>query len=103
MSWKGTSTGLTTRAGKDRYGTPRCGESRLSGVGTASGKPTEQDLQGVPILVHCIATRCKEKGRTWTYAGARAIAALEVARRNGELTFWRSNETLPDWNAPSAL
>jgi hypothetical protein len=50
----------------------------------------------------CIATRCKEKGRTWAYAGAGAIAALEVARRNGELDYWRSENKLPAWQQTGA-
>jgi len=44
-----------------------------------------------------VASRCKENGKTWTYPGTRAIAALEVARRNGELEYWRSTASLPSW------
>jgi hypothetical protein len=33
----------------------------------------------------------------WSSAGVSAIAALEVARRNGELEAWRESGKLPSW------
>lgn len=44
-----------------------------------------------------LATRCKEHGQKWTYEGVKSIAALVVARRNGELSYWRRNGELPEW------
>ena len=45
-----------------------------------------------------VAIRCKEKGMMWAQAGVMAIAALETARRNGELDVWRSSGNLPEWD-----
>jgi hypothetical protein len=44
-----------------------------------------------------VAARCKHQGRSWSYEGAMAIAALETARRNGELDIWWGKGELPRW------
>ena len=45
-----------------------------------------------------VAIRCKkENGMRWSSAGVEAIAALEVARRNGELESWRESGKFPSW------
>jgi hypothetical protein len=44
-----------------------------------------------------ISARCKGQGRRWSSAGVQAIAALETARRNGELASWQEQGQLPGW------
>ena len=36
-----------------------------------------------------VSGRCKHQGMSWSAAGVLALAALEAARRNGELDAWR--------------
>jgi len=49
-----------------------------------------------------VSVRCKHRGMEWTAAGVVALAALEAARRNGELAQWRAERCLPAWEAPPA-
>ncbi len=42
-----------------------------------------------------VSQRCKGLGMDWTRKGVLALAALEAARRDGELPFWRKNRSLP--------
>jgi hypothetical protein len=45
-----------------------------------------------------VSMRCKkENGMRWSSSGVGAIAAIEAARRNGELEEWRENGKLPSW------
>lgn len=44
-----------------------------------------------------ISARCKGQGRRWSSNGVKAIAALETARRNGELAEWYKQRALPAW------
>jgi hypothetical protein len=44
-----------------------------------------------------VSARCKHQGMEWTEAGVVALATLEAARRNGELSRWRTKHSLPDW------
>jgi hypothetical protein len=44
-----------------------------------------------------ITERCKHQGMAWTDAGVTALAALEAAKRNGELNTWRETDRLPTW------
>ena len=44
-----------------------------------------------------VAARCKHEGRSWSYEGAMARAALETAGRNGELDIWWEKGELPRW------
>jgi hypothetical protein len=37
-----------------------------------------------------VSARCQHEGMEWTEAGVMALAALEAARRNGELRTWRT-------------
>jgi hypothetical protein len=46
-----------------------------------------------------VSARCKHQGMEWTEAGVMALAALEAARRNGELRTWRTKRRLPAWKA----
>jgi hypothetical protein len=41
-----------------------------------------------------VSGRCKHQGMSWSPQGVLALAALEAARRNGELTGWRRDRTL---------
>jgi Uncharacterised protein family (UPF0236) len=43
-----------------------------------------------------VSGRCKHQGMSWSPAGVLALAALEAARRNGELDRWRMDRTLPE-------
>src|SRR5215213_2440677 len=47
-----------------------------------------------------VSARCKHQGMEWTEAGVVALAALEAARRNGELPSWRAKHKLPAWRVP---
>jgi hypothetical protein len=44
-----------------------------------------------------VSARCKHQGMEWTEAGVVALAVLEAARRNGELSTWRTKHRLPAW------
>jgi hypothetical protein len=50
-----------------------------------------------------VSGRCKHQGMSWSAAGVLALAALEAARRNGELDAWRRDGVLPEreWPQPS--
>jgi hypothetical protein len=47
-----------------------------------------------------VSVRCKHRGMEWTEAGVVGLAALEAARRNGELDQWRAKRSLPAWKVP---
>jgi hypothetical protein len=42
-----------------------------------------------------ISERCKHRGMSWSPEGVLSLAALEAARRNGELDHWRQDRELP--------
>ncbi len=42
-----------------------------------------------------VSARCKHRGMSWSPPGVLALAALEAARRNGELDAWRRGGVLP--------
>jgi hypothetical protein len=44
-----------------------------------------------------VSQRCKHQGMAWTPEGVNALAAMEAARRNGDLQAWRQTKTLPAW------
>jgi hypothetical protein len=44
-----------------------------------------------------VSARCKHQGMEWTEAGVVALATLEAARRNGEVSRWRTEHSLPAW------
>jgi hypothetical protein len=44
-----------------------------------------------------VSARCKHQGMEWTDGGVVALAALEAARRNGELSVWRTEHHLLPW------
>jgi hypothetical protein len=43
-----------------------------------------------------VSARCKHQGMSWASQGVLALAALEAARRNGELEAWRRDRVLPE-------
>jgi Uncharacterised protein family (UPF0236) len=43
-----------------------------------------------------VSARCKHQGMSWSPRGVLALAALEAARRNGELDTWRRERALPE-------
>jgi Uncharacterised protein family (UPF0236) len=47
-----------------------------------------------------ISGRCKHQGMSWSPQGVLALAALEAARRNGELDRWRQDRELPERELP---
>jgi Uncharacterised protein family (UPF0236) len=50
-----------------------------------------------------VSGRCKHRGMSWTPQGVLALAALEAARRNGELERWRQNRALPERALPEPV
>ena len=40
-----------------------------------------------------VSGRCKHQGMSWSPQGVLALAALEAARRNGELVVWREDRS----------
>ena len=49
-----------------------------------------------------VSARCKHQGMSWSPQGVLALAALEAARRNGELDAWRRDRALPERPLPAA-
>jgi Uncharacterised protein family (UPF0236) len=47
-----------------------------------------------------VSERCKHRGMSWSPQGVLALAALEAARRNGELDRWRQDRELPECELP---
>jgi hypothetical protein len=50
-----------------------------------------------------VSGRCKHQGMSWTPQGVLALAALEAARRNGELDGWRRDGVLPERASPEPV
>jgi Uncharacterised protein family (UPF0236) len=50
-----------------------------------------------------VSARCKHRGMSWSPQGVQALAALEAARRNGELDEWRRVRTLPERPLPELI
>jgi uncharacterized protein UPF0236 len=50
-----------------------------------------------------VSARCKHRGMSWSPQGVLALAALEAARRNGELVPWRQNCELPERTLPKPI
>jgi len=49
-----------------------------------------------------VSARCKHQGMSWSPEGVLALAALEAARRNGELEYWRRVRALPNFSLPES-
>ena len=50
-----------------------------------------------------VSDRCKHRGMSWSPQGVLALAALEAARRNGELDAWRRDCVLPERVLPELI
>jgi hypothetical protein len=50
-----------------------------------------------------VSGRCKHQGMSWSPHGVLALAALEAARRNGELDSWRQDGVLPERVLPEPI
>jgi hypothetical protein len=50
-----------------------------------------------------VSSRCKHQGMSWSPTGVLALAALEAARRNGELDEWRRVRELPERPMPEPV
>jgi hypothetical protein len=50
-----------------------------------------------------VSARCKHRGMSWSPTGVLALAALEAARRNGELDEWRRRSVLPERPLPGPV
>jgi len=50
-----------------------------------------------------VSGRCKHRGMSWSPQGVLALAALEAARRNGELERWRQDDELPERMLPEPM
>jgi hypothetical protein len=50
-----------------------------------------------------VSERCKHRGMSWSPEGVLALAALEAARRNGELDRWRQDRELPERTLPGPV
>jgi hypothetical protein len=50
-----------------------------------------------------VSARCKHQGMSWSPQGVLALAALEAARRNGELDEWRRVRALPERPLPEPI
>jgi Uncharacterised protein family (UPF0236) len=50
-----------------------------------------------------VSARCKHQGMSWSPQGVLALAALEAARRNGELDRWRQDRELPERKLPEPM
>jgi hypothetical protein len=50
-----------------------------------------------------VSGRCKHQGMSWSPQGVLALAALEAARRNGELDHWRQDRELPERELPEPM
>ncbi len=50
-----------------------------------------------------VSGRCKHRGMSWSPEGVLALAALEAARRNGELDHWRQDRELPERERPEPM
>ena len=50
-----------------------------------------------------VSRRCKHQGMSRSPQGVSALAALEAARRNGELDRWRQDRELPERELPEPM
>ena len=50
-----------------------------------------------------VSERCKHRGMSWSPRGVLALAALEAARRNGELDRWRQDRALTERGLPEPM
>jgi len=73
---------------------PDYGERRRSGLWIASTRVEK-------LNDWAVSGRCKGRGMSWSSPGVLALAALEAARRDGELDDWRLHHELPERTLPA--
>jgi Uncharacterised protein family (UPF0236) len=81
---------------KRRAFIPDYGERRRAGLWIASTRVEKFNDWAV-------SERCKHRGMSWSPQGVLALAALETARRNGELERWRQDRELPERKLPEPI
>ena len=64
---------------------------------------TENLASRLPYNDWAVSARCKHRGMSWSPQGVLALAALEAARRNGELDRWRQDGELPERTLPEPI
>jgi hypothetical protein len=92
MEWVRTPKALEELIGyleKRRAYIPDYGERQRAGLWIASTRVEKFNDWAV-------SARCKHQGMSWSSQGVLALAALEAARRNGELAAWRRDHVLPE-------
>jgi hypothetical protein len=50
-----------------------------------------------------VSERCKHRGMSWSPQGVLALAAMETARRNGDLEAWQQDGELPERKLPEPM
>lgn len=96
LEWVRTPKGVEDLIGyleKRRAYIPDYRERRRAGLWIASTRVEKFNDWAV-------SDRCKHRGMSWAPQGVLALAALEAARRNGELDRWRQDGELPEWTLP---
>jgi hypothetical protein len=99
MSWVRNPKALEDLIGyleKRRGYIPDYGERQRAGLWIASTRVEKFNDWAV-------SARCKHQGMSWSPQGVLALAALEAARRNGELDAWRRDRVLPDRVLPEPI
>ena len=81
---------------KRRSYLPNYGERKEAGLWIASTRVEKFNDWAV-------SGRCKHRGMSWSPQGVLALAALEVARRNGDLDRWRQDRELPERRLPEPM
>ena len=99
MEWVKNPTALEDLIGyleKRRAYLPAYGERHRAGLWIASTRVEKFNDWAV-------SARCNHQGMSWSPQGVLALAALEAARRNGELADWRRDRVLPDRVRPAPI
>jgi hypothetical protein len=99
LEWVRTPKGVEDLIGyleKRRAYIPDYRERQRSGLWIASTRVEEFNDWAV-------SDRCKHRGMSWSPQGVLALAALEAARRNGELDRWRQDGELPERKLPEPI
>jgi hypothetical protein len=88
--------GLIGYLEKRRAFLPDYGERQRAGLWIASTRVEKFNDWAV-------SGRCKHRGMSWSSSGVLALAALEAARRDGELEHWRQERDLPERVLPEPI
>ena len=99
MGWVRDAKALEDLIGyleKRRWSIPDYGDRQGAGLWIASTRVEKFNDWAV-------SDRCKHRGMSWSESGVLALAALEAARRNGELEYWRQHHALPERELPEPI